>query len=369
MTNMKDVNAEKSLVECEPRDNKNFDNIDPVPKQCGDDNWPSQKRVPRNPPLDWRQVPKIPNTKLGQTGNCDPIQTGQIINDLDTPNREVVYRYARGIRANDEAMLDTFRNIKVIDDQGQQHTVPIIWASQEKAVDMILQDNVRKDNSLVVDRIRLPIMAIWNNGMTPDLKRFTYQKAYSILPWLSADGHSPGFTQQEKYQKDTFFGVTRGWPVDINYVLYVWTLYEEDMNQILEQCFLKFSSVAYLQVKGVYWEVIVTLDSTANNIDLEPGDAKVRVLKYQLNMTAKSYIPQPIYRLKHLPPTICEDPTATPDSLVFPRTPMAPDPENPGMPEGVPMNTMETMTDEEMRKAIEEVRSNLAELEKSLIQK
>jgi hypothetical protein len=321
--------------------------------------------VPRNPPRDWRQVPHTPNTKLGQTGNCDPIQTGQIINDLDTPNREVVYRYARGIRANDEAMLDTFRNIKVIDEQGQEHTVPIIWASQEKAVDMILQDNVRKDNSLVVDRIRLPIMAIWNAGMTPDMTRFTYQRAYSLLPWLSADG-SPGFTQQEKYKKDTFFGVTRGWPVDISYTLYIWTLYEEDMNQILEQCFLKFSSVAYLQVKGVYWEVIVTLDSTANNMDLEPGDAKVRVLKYQLNMTAKSYIPQPIYRLKKLPPSICDDPTAKPDDLIYPRTPMAPTPLNSKMPQG---DTMESMTDEEMLQAIAEARKNLAEIEKSLLQK
>lgn len=356
---MKDVNAEKSLVECQERDNVNSVNIDPVPKQCGDDNWPSQKRVAKNPAIDWKEVPHVPNTKLGQTGNCDPIQTGQIINDLDTPNREVVYRYARGIRANDEAMLDTFRNIKVIDEQGQEHTVPIIWASQEKAVDMILQDNVRKDNSLVVDRIRLPIMAIWNNGMTPDMTRFTYQRAYSLLPCPGEDGTPgcPGFTQQEKYKRDTFFGVTRGWPVNINYTLYIWTLYEEDMNQILEQCFLKFSSVAYLQVKGVYWEVIVTLDSTANNMDLEPGDAKIRVLKYQLNMTAKSYIPQPIYRFKKLPPSLCEDPNARPDDLIYPRTPMA------------PKNEMKTMTDEEMLQAIAETRANLAEIEKSLLQK
>jgi hypothetical protein len=126
------------------------------------------------------------------------------------------------------------------------------------------------------------------------------------------------------------------------------------MNQILEQCFLKFSSVAYLQVKGVYWEVIVTLDSTANNMDLEPGDAKIRVLKYQLNMTAKSYIPQPIYRFKKLPPSLCEDPDAKPDDLIYPRTPMAPE---------------DNMTKEEMLQAIAESRKNLAEIEKSLLQK
>jgi uncharacterized protein YaaW (UPF0174 family) len=48
---------------------------------------------------------------------------------------------------------------------------------------------------------------------------------------------------------------------------------------------------------------------------------------------------------------------------------MAPDPMNPGMPMDVPTNTLETMTEEEMKIAIAEVRANLAELEKSLLQK
>jgi hypothetical protein len=120
---------------------------------------------------------------------------------------------------------------------------------------------------------------------------------------------------QEKFKKDTFFGVTRGIPLNISYTLYIWTMYQEDMNQILEQCFLKFSPVAYIRVRGVWWEVIVTLDSTANNIDIEPGDNKLRVMKYQLNMTAKTYLPQPIYRLKELPPSICSGAPFTPDEI------------------------------------------------------
>lgn len=346
---MKDVNTEKSLVDCNPRDGINPDNIDPVPKMCDDDCWPSQKRVPVQPPKDWNRRKTFNKLGLGQHWLCDPIQTGQIINDLDTPNRDVIYRYSRSIRACDEAMLDTFRNVMVLDEQGKQHTVPIIWASQEKAVAAILQDNVRKDNSLVVDRIRLPIMAIWNSGMQFDQSRFTYQKAYSLLPWLSQDGKSPGFTKQEKYFKDTFFGVTRGIPVNISYTLYIWTLYEEDMNQILEQAFQKFSPVAYLQIKGIWWEVIVTLDSTTNNIDLEPGDAKVRVLKYQFNMTVKSYIAQPIYRLKKLPESICEE-----------RDPMEekdPNEEN---------DRPDFMTDEEISNSIEELKKSVMELEESM---
>lgn len=351
MTNMKDVNAEKSLVECQDRDNKNSVNIDPVPKQCDDDCWPSQKRVPIQPPKDWTRRKTFNKLGLGQHWLCDPIQTGQIINDLDTPNRDVIYRYSRSIRACDEAMLDLFRNVKVLDEQGKEHTVPIIWASQEKAVAAILQDNVRKDNSLVVDRIRLPILAIWNAGMNFDQSRFTYQKAYTLLPWLTECEDGIGFWKQEKYFKDTFFGVTRGIPVNINYTLYMWTLYEEDMNQILEQAFQKFSPVAYLQVKGIWWEVIVTLDGTTNNIDLEPGDAKVRVLKYQFNMTAKSYIAQPIYRLKEKPKHFCDERECGSDG-----------PEKPNfMTEEQP-----EMSDEEIKNSIEELKKSVMELEESM---
>lgn len=356
MTNMKDVNAEKSLVDCEPRDDKNSVNIDPVPKQCADDCWPSQKRVPVQPPLDWTQKTpfslRFNKLGLGQHWLCDPIQTGQIINDLDTPNREVIYRYSRSIRACDEAMLDLFRNMMVLDEQGQQHTVPIVWASQEKAVAYILQDNTRKDNSLVVDRIRLPIAAVWNSGMQFDQSRFTYQKAYSLLPWLDP-GDVAGFYKQEKFYKDTFFGVTRGIPVNISYTLYLWTLYEEDMNQLLEQVFQKFSPVAYLQIKGIWWEVIVTMDGTQNNIDLEPGDMKVRVLKYQISMTAKTYIAQPIYRLKQLPTGPCEE--------ADPR-----EEKDPGEEDDTP-NFMR-MTDDEIKSSIEELKKSLADLEKSIEQ-
>lgn len=342
MTNMKDVNAEKSLVDCNPRSDTNFTNIDPVPGQCDADCWPSQKRVNNAPASDWTSQRAYNPLGIGQTGNCDPIQTGQITNDLDTPNRDVIYRYSRGFDACDEAMFDTFRNVKVLDEQGKYHTVPIVWASQEKAVDMILQDNVRKDNSLVVDRIRLPMLAIWNTGMAFDQSRYTYHKAYSLLPWLDPLGQT-GFHVQEKFPRDTFFGVTRGLPINISYTLYIWTMYQVDMNQILEQAISKFSPVAYLQVKGVYWEVIVTLDSIQNLIDIEVGDAKTRVMKYQIGMTAKTYLPQPIYRFKSLPESLC--------SQLNPANPV----EKPTF-----------MTNEQMMSEIESLKQNIAELEKSM---
>jgi hypothetical protein len=75
-------------------------------------------------------------------------------------------------------------------------------------------------------------------------------------------------------------------------------MYREDMNQIIEQIMTKFSQVAYITVTGVQWEVIVKLDSIANNLNNEPGDQQIRVIKYEFNMTAQTYIPQPIERKK-----------------------------------------------------------------------
>ena len=148
----------------------------------------------------------------------------------------------------------------MIDENGKQHPVPIIWASQEKAVAFVLQENTRKDNTLVVDRIRLPLLAIQQSDIQFNQDRYTYSPAKNLGRDLTSDG-KPGFTIDEKGRKrSTILGITRGIPVDISYTLYIWTLYLEDANQIVEQIFLKFNPVAYINVRGIWWEVIVRLE-------------------------------------------------------------------------------------------------------------
>lgn len=304
MGNQDKHNHEKTLQDCnEPSPLQNSKNIDPVPEECADDFFPSQRRIAENPAMDW-QLPKrkskLGPPELGDHALCDPIQTGQLLNDLDNPNRDTIYRYSRALRGANEAMLNMFSNTVVLDEEGKAHAVPIMWASQERAVAALIQENVRKDPSIVVSRIKLPIMSIWANGHAFDQTRYTYQQAQSFLFWLDPLGEGRGFTTREQFDRDTTFGVTRGLPVNINYTLFVWTQYQEDMDQIIEQVMLKFSPVAYIRVRGVYWEIIVNLDSVANNLDIEPGENR-RVLKYQFEMTAKSYIPQPITRYKTQP--------------------------------------------------------------------
>lgn len=239
--------------------------------------------------------------KLGQGENalCDPQQTGHIINEqgMSEPNRNVVYRYAKSIRGTDEAVRDLFRDIVVSDESGKVHNVPIIWATQEKAVAYILQENTRKDESLVVDRIRLPMLAIHSSGYNFAQERYIYHKAIDYL----REPHNnwrPGFTTSEKYERDTVFGVSRGIPLDIEYTLVAWTMYSEDMNQIFEQIVTKFSPIAYIRVRGISWEIGVKLNSIGNNVDLEPGDKKVRVFKYEFRLTAEAFVAQPIVRKK-----------------------------------------------------------------------
>lgn len=286
---------QKSIVDCNPKAPQGQMNQDPPPPYCSDDGSPSKRR-PDKPPLDWLKEVCDQHSGFGANANCDPQQTGQIVNDLDNPNRKVMYNYPRALRGTDEAIRDLFTNIIVLDNDGKAWPVPIIWGSQERAVMEILQDNIRKDNTLVVDRLKLPLMAIIDSGYQLDDKRYIYHKATDWLRYLRKDD-KPGWTiPNEGRERGTVFGLPPGNPINISYTLTVWTLYMEDMKQIMTQIINKFSKLAYIRVKGVQWEIGVKLDSIASNVDLEPGDMKQRVIKYQFNLTAESYIPQPVVR-------------------------------------------------------------------------
>jgi hypothetical protein len=286
---------QKSLNECNDKSIHQASILNEVPPEyCSDE---PGRTINDRPDVSWLEEASNKKTGIGESGQCDPMQSGHIVNDLKNPQRNTIVRYAKGLRGADEAIRQMFEDIIVIDEDGKAHPVPIIWATQEKAVAAIMQDNVRKDNSLVVDRIKLPMLAVHSSDLAFNQDRYTYHKALDWMRRYRPDG-KPGFTTREKYERDTVFGVARGIPIDVGFTLYAWTLYVEDMNQIIEQILLKFSPIAYIRVRGVPWETGVKLDSIANNIDVEPGDQNIRVVKYQFNLTAETYIPQPITRRK-----------------------------------------------------------------------
>jgi hypothetical protein len=287
-------------------------NIDPAPPYCREQKaegssgtidhkpYPESQKETSSDDLSWLEDATQNKLGNGAANLCDPQQTGHIVNDqgMESPNRDVVYRYSRSIRGTDEAMRDLFRDIVVEDEAGKIHAVPIMWATQEKAVTWILQENTRKDESLVVDRIRLPTMAIYAANHSFADNRYIYHKAINYLrDWK--DGGRPRFTTSERFERDTVFGVSRGIPLDIEYSLVAWTMYEEDMNQIVEQVVTKFSRMAYIRVKGIAWEIGVKLNSIRYNAELEPGDKKDRgVFKYEFSFTAETFVAQPVVRKK-----------------------------------------------------------------------
>jgi hypothetical protein len=295
-----DINQDQmSLNQCNDKSPYNPDiKLDPPPPFCGDNKEEPNLRAPNDETLNWLKDQTRQKQHLGSHALCDPMQTGDVTNSLENPDRNTIYRYSRSIDGTDEAMRDLFSNITVRDENGKDHPVPIIWGTQEKAVAYLFQENTRKDDTLVVDRIKLPILAISRTGLDYDLARYTYHQAKDYMRYLRPD-NKPGFTIDEQgLERSTVFGITRGIPINLKYTLYAWTMYIQDMNQILEQILLKFSQTAYIRVTGVPWEIIVKLESTGDNTNFEPGDQDIRVIKFEFNMTVETYIPQPITRNK-----------------------------------------------------------------------
>jgi hypothetical protein len=251
-------------------------------------------------------VPFLDSTEddsLGKRANCSPMQSGKIINDTSDPDRGVINRYPQSLRGTDMAMKDLFSSIIVLDVEGKDHTVPIIWGTQEKAVAAILQASVRKDNSLIADRIPLPIMSIYASEYTFDEKRYTYEEVTRSFP--RPDG-KPGSTVNEQFERDTVLSFSRGIPLNIGYTLTAWTTYIADMMQILTQIKLIIPKMTYIKVSGVHWEIPVTMTSISNNLNVDVGDTEFRTIKYQFSLMAETYLPQPIIRKKAVLKTVVD---------------------------------------------------------------
>ncbi len=289
----------KSLNDCgEPSSQPNRNN-DPVKPSCASDD----NKVETCSGTDYafyKSVPAPDDLTIRKKGlgfaYADPIQAGSIFNNKDTsPN--YIYPYAQGIRAVDEAMKDLFSDIHVRDDLGKYHKVPIVFGGQEAAIAVILRGNVRKDNTMVTDRILLPIMAIDNESYNMNMANYMYHKA--INRKRVGKDRKPGMTISERWERDTVLGFTRGIPVNLGYTLSVWVQYQTDIKQIVEQIFQKMCPVAYIRLRGVTdMESIVKLESVSSNADREVEPGAERVIKMQLGLTAETYIPQAIERTK-----------------------------------------------------------------------
>lgn len=266
-------------------------NVDPAPPFCPDPcPEPTQNKVDTT-----GLSKKKYSYKLGQNIACDPYLTGQTKENMAAdPNRRLIYRQPQAIRSLTVGMMDLFSNISVRDEFGTDHPVPIFYSTQERAVSFVVQENIRKD-STVVDRVTLPLMSIYANSFTMNWDRYTYHWNQNFFNYKSG---KPAFMRSEEKPYDTAFGFSRGLPIDIGYQLNIWTYFVEDVYQIVEQCILKFSPLAYIRTQGNQWTTVVKIDGITPDIDLEPGNTKLRLVKFQISMIAEHYIPQAIGRYK-----------------------------------------------------------------------
>lgn len=231
--------------------------------------------------------------KLGFAPQGDPMTRGKITNDMeDGPNRDVIYRHARSIDGCHQAVQDLFNDIVILDDDGTKYPVPIMYGSQERAVLHIVQNSIRKDNTLVIDRPVLPLMAIHHSGgVTFRKEHYVYHKAMRYQKVAVQPG-----LMQEIRERDTVFGFSMGIPVNLDYKLIVWTKSTVDLYTIVEQIYPRITPGGTVKVKGVPWEVLVKLDSDGNNINYEPGDKEIGVRKWEFNFHAETWLVQPIAR-------------------------------------------------------------------------
>jgi len=102
---------------------------------------------------------------------------------------EPKFRYSRFFRRCDEATMKEFRDTVVLDEEGKAHKVPIIWATDDRAAEFVQAG----------DSIKLPLMNL--------------------------------------YRGDLFFAEDK---IYAYYHLNMHSLYEEDMNQMVEQAVVKF---------------------------------------------------------------------------------------------------------------------------------
>lgn len=241
-----------------------------------------------------------PGVDKQQTANGMPEQ-GKVKEPPDAelarflnPTRSVVGQYSKTLRGCDKALMNALRDLIIIGPDEEPHRVPIIWGPQEKAVAVAMGDNIAKD-MIRIDRIKLPIMALTGGECSFAPERFTYHKAFR---WFKSGETGSYFYGKEKRFGDTVFGEARGVPVDKNYTLHMWALYTEEMNQLVEQIYLKFDPLLTLEVEGVNWEVVAKVTGASNATSPEIGDSALRIIKYDFNITAETYISRGVIRGK-----------------------------------------------------------------------
>lgn len=190
------------------------------------------------------------------------------------------YYFYQALRKTIIQFLDLFNDIQIarynLDGSFLKYAiVPLKYAPKEKIWYWL---NERKDDEM------LPMMAVTLQGVEYDLERMTNKNRY-IIETTSA---SAGAIQ--RYLNPA--------PYNLQFQLGVWSLYMNDVDQILEQILPFFQPYAYVRVNipelFSSWQSKVIFNSVAPEFEFEYSDELHRVLKYTLDFTVQTYLFKPI---------------------------------------------------------------------------
>ena len=154
-----------------------------------------------------------------------------------------VHNYTKKLTRTDRAVKDLFNDLVVVNEEGTAHKVPCLWATHEKLIAFVDQSNPTSEldldgkRKIIRDKIALPVIGVYAGN-------------------ISMSGSQPL----------------------VRYLVSVFTLFQEDMNQIIEQIITKFDNKRNCKL------IEIARNYNADDV-LEP--TSIRVLKSQAVITVE----------------------------------------------------------------------------------
>jgi len=186
---------------------------------------------------------------------------------LTKPESYISNTYRETLRA----MIAAFNDVGYINGEDNFKNILCIHANAERAIAKLKQDN----------NIILPIISVSQTISENDVKRRRYESLIVNEKWWDND-------------KNRAFRTVSLVPraVTIKYALNIWTKYNADMDQILEQVRLKFNPAMEVPTsQGTITKSYI--DSEDDVGEAKAGDKEDRVLQKLINIRVETYIPNP----------------------------------------------------------------------------
>lgn len=169
------------------------------------------------------------------------------------------------------SMIASFNDVGYISSEEEFIDIKCIHANSERAIAKLNQEN----------NIILPILSIAQTTSDNDDTRRRYESVLVNEKYWDADKHRA-------------FRVLSLSPraINIKYQLNIWAKYRANMDQILEQVRLKFNPE--MNVPTHYGTITKAyIDSEGDYESANAGDKEDRVLKKNIDIVVRTYIPSP----------------------------------------------------------------------------